>query len=102
MARLARSSPLFAVPFLCGALGLAATAAAPPCAAASANPAATALHELLQTEWQREMREDPLKASADGFHQYDGFWPDVSLATLAREHEEDIAALQKLAAIDRG
>jgi len=102
MARLARSSPLFAVLLFTGAVGLAATGGAPSCAAAPASPAATALHELLQTEWQREIREDPLKASADGFHQYDGFWPDVSLATLAREHEEDIAALKKLAAIDRG
>ncbi len=55
----------------------------------------------MQTEWRREMREDPLKASADGFHQYDGLWPDVSLAALAREHQEDIRTLQNLAAIDR-
>jgi uncharacterized protein (DUF885 family) len=102
MARLARSSPLFAVLLFIGAVGLAATVAAPPCAAAPTGSAAAALHELLQTEWQREMREDPLKASADGFHQYDGFWPDVSLVAFAREHQEDIGALTKLAAIDRG
>ena len=55
----------------------------------------------MQTEWLREMREDPLEASADGFHQYDGLWPDVSLAALAREHQEDIQTQKDLAAIDR-
>lgn len=47
------------------------------------------------------MREDPLEASGDGVHTYDAQWPDVSLATLAREHEQDLAALRKLATIDR-
>ena len=101
MARIVRSGPFLAV-LLAAGLGPAAVAAAAPSAAAPASPAAAALHGLLQREWQREMREDPLKASADGFHEYDGFWPDVSLAALAREHQEDIDALKKLAAIDRG
>jgi uncharacterized protein (DUF885 family) len=47
------------------------------------------------------MQEDPLRASADGFHQYDGAWPDVSLATLAHQHQEDMQSLRRLAAIDR-
>ncbi|MDE1887411.1 MAG: DUF885 domain-containing protein, partial [Gammaproteobacteria bacterium] len=68
----------------------------------SSNDQATvALHKLFQTAWQREMREHPLEASADGFHEYDGNWPDVSLAAIAREHEEDIQTLRDLAAIDR-
>ncbi len=71
-----------------------------PALAAPASSAA-ALHELFKTEWLREMREHPLEASADGFHQYDGSWDDLSLATLAREHEEDLRTLQDLAAIDR-
>jgi uncharacterized protein (DUF885 family) len=93
---------LFLTLFLfAGAAGLAATAAATD-AAAPASPAAAALHSLMKTEWLREMREDPLQASADGFHQYDGLWPDVSLAALARKQQQDIQTLQKLAAIDRG
>jgi uncharacterized protein (DUF885 family) len=93
---------LFLTLFLfAGAAGLAATAAATD-AAAPASPAAAALHSLMQAEWLREMREDPLQASADGFHQYDGLWPDVSLAALARKQQQDIQTLQKLAAIDRG
>ncbi|MGA9855505.1 MAG: DUF885 domain-containing protein [Gammaproteobacteria bacterium] len=47
------------------------------------------------------MREHPLEASADGFHEYDGEWPNVSLAAIAREHDENLQTLKDLAAIDR-
>ncbi|MGH8397665.1 MAG: DUF885 domain-containing protein [Gammaproteobacteria bacterium] len=67
----------------------------------SENQATVALHQLFKTAWQREMRENPLEASADGFHEYDGNWPDVSLAAIAREHDEDIQTLKDLSAIDR-
>lgn len=85
---------------LCGLLlistpGWAASEQAPE------NQATVALQKLFKTAWQREMREHPLEASADGFHEYDGNWPDVSLAAIAREHEEDIQTLKDLAAIDR-
>ena len=63
--------------------------------------ATDALRQLFQNEWRREMREDPLEASADGFHEYDGLWPDLSPAALAREHSEDLQTLRDLAAIDR-
>ncbi|HEY6514598.1 MAG TPA: DUF885 domain-containing protein [Steroidobacteraceae bacterium] len=96
MIRVARAS-LCLTALLAGGAGLAATAAA----AAPTNSAAAAFHSLMQTEWLREMREDPLQASADGFHQYDGLWPDVSAAALDRGHQEDIQTLHKLAAIDR-
>ena len=78
----------------------AAAAAAPGTVAPPSTPAAAALHRLIEAEWLREMREDPLEASADGFHQYDGLWPDVSLAALARKHQEDVQTLKDLAAID--
>ena len=70
-------------------------------AAAGANPATLALHQLFHRAWQREMREHPLEASSDGYHQYDGLWPDVSFAALARENQEDLQTLHQLAAIDR-
>src|SRR5579862_1424658 len=94
MMRIARA-PLFVAVLLAGGPSLRAGAAAAP-----AGSAAAALHRLISGEWQREMREDPLEASLDGFHQYDGLWPDVSLATLEREHQEDQRALKGLAAID--
>jgi uncharacterized protein (DUF885 family) len=101
MMRVAQATLFLTVLLSAGAAGLPATATA-AAAAASASPAAAALHSLIRTEWQREMREDPLEASADGFHQYDGLWPDVSLTALARGHQEDMQTLKHLAAIDRG
>jgi uncharacterized protein (DUF885 family) len=84
----------------CALVSAAAPALAAP-APAPASPASVALHKLFKAEWSREMREHPLEASADGFHQYDGSWDDLSLATLARENQEDIRTLKDLAAIDR-
>ncbi|MDE2051921.1 MAG: DUF885 domain-containing protein [Gammaproteobacteria bacterium] len=104
MIRIARAVPFFAFLLAASAASQAGPLTAPAGggpAAAPASPAAAALHALMKAEWLREMREDPLEASADGFHQYDGSWPDVGLATLAREHQEDILALKNLAAIDR-
>ena len=60
------------------------------------------MHALFKAQWLREMHEHPLEASADGFHQSDGLWPDVNLHALAREHQEDLQALKDLAAIGRG
>jgi uncharacterized protein (DUF885 family) len=106
MFRTARSTLLRAVAATACAAGLVASAAAGAAAAAApaatGNAAAAALHALVKSEWLREMREHPLQASADGFHQYDAFWPDDSLANLAREHREDLQTLADLAAIDRG
>ncbi|MGI0085867.1 MAG: DUF885 domain-containing protein, partial [Nitrososphaerales archaeon] len=64
------------------------------------NHATVALHQLFNTAWQREMREHPLEASADGFHEYDGNWPDVSLNSLAKQQLENIQTLKDLAGID--
>ena len=86
-------------------LSVAALSAGGPGRAASASAPedqpASALHRLFAAAWQREMREDPLEASGDGFHEYDGVWPDLSLSALAREHAEDRQTLTDLAAIDR-
>ncbi|MGH8307822.1 MAG: DUF885 domain-containing protein, partial [Gammaproteobacteria bacterium] len=48
----------------------------------------------------RETREHPLEASADGFHEYDGNWPDVSLTALVKEQLENIQTLKDVASID--
>jgi uncharacterized protein (DUF885 family) len=105
MIRVARANLFGAAAFLtaCAVVWAAPTSARGGLASATApaTPAAVALHELFKAEWLREMREHPLEASADGFHQYDGSWDDLSLAALAREHREDIRTLRDLAAIDR-
>lgn len=99
MIRIARAPLFLAVLLAAGVPGLAASAD-PASASTPASAAAAVLHNLINAAWQREMREDPLEASLDGFHQYDSLWPNVSPATLAREHQEDIRTLKSLAAID--
>ena len=66
------------------------------------NAATVALHTLIKNAWQLEMREHPLEASADGFHEYDGEWPDVSLTALVKQQLENIQTLKDLAKIDYG
>ncbi len=99
MIRTTRATLVCTVFVAAGAAGLPANAVAAT-AATPASPAAAALHNMMKSAWQREMREDPLEASADGFHQYDGRWPDVSLAAVARKQQEDIQTLKDLGAID--
>lgn len=95
MNRMLRVTTVLCAMLLMSTPGLARTDQAPQ------NQASIALHQLFKTAWQREMREHPLEASADGFHEYDGNWPDVSLAAFAREHEENIQTLKDLEAINR-
>jgi len=71
----------------------AATPAAPPA------DAATRLHELFESEWERGLRENPLAASFVGDHRYDDRWPDRSFDALERSHAADLAVLDALAAI---
>ncbi|HET7370729.1 MAG TPA: DUF885 domain-containing protein [Gammaproteobacteria bacterium] len=83
-------------------LAITLTSAAPATFAAPSSSDATArLHTLLQQEWQRHLRENPIAASLDGFHAYDDEWPDLSLAAIARSHQEDKQALAALHQIDR-
>ncbi|HET7676116.1 MAG TPA: DUF885 domain-containing protein [Gammaproteobacteria bacterium] len=71
--------------------------AAPPANVSSADQQ---LHSLLHREWQRHLRENPVAASLEGFHQYDDRWGDISLAAIAKSHREDKQALADLYKID--
>jgi uncharacterized protein (DUF885 family) len=82
---------------LCTAV-LAAPAAAAP---AKGNPAVARLHALFDQEWQRELREEPLVATAVGDHRYDDRWPDRSPAAREASHRADLAVLDKLKGIPR-
>lgn len=70
-------------------------------AAASPESATRELHALFDEAWERDLREDPLRASALGDHRYDALWPDVSSAAYERQHQGDLATLARLALIDR-
>jgi len=76
-----------------------AAAAGPATAAEPAPGAAKRLHELFEVEWERGLRENPVRASYLGDRRFDDRWPDVSAPALARSHAADRAVLEALAAI---
>ena len=64
--------------------------------AASGTHAADAtqkLHALFDDSWQRSLREDPIAASTLGDHRYDALWPDYSDDALAKQAQQDRAAI---------
>lgn len=83
-------------------LGLSLLALSPvDFAVAADNAATTALHQLFDREWDRNMRENPIYASDLGDYQYNDKWPDASLAAIQKHHAEDQQALAELLKIDR-
>jgi uncharacterized protein (DUF885 family) len=85
--------------FAFAALAAVACSAMPAHAQAPA-PAAT-LHKLFADEWERNLREHPETATAEGDVRYNDRWTDNSLAAIAQRQAEDRAALDALHAIDR-
>lgn len=70
-------------------------------ALASTESATRDLHALFDESWEREMRNDPLRASGLGDHRYAALWPDLSSAALEKRYREDVATLARLDGIDR-
>jgi uncharacterized protein (DUF885 family) len=70
-------------------------------AVAADNAATTALHQLFDREWDRNMRENPIYASDLGDYRYNDKWPDTSLAAVQKYHGEDQQALADILKIDR-
>ena len=84
------------------ALGAEPTAGAAPTAAAAAPSAAVAqLHALFDTQWERDLRDDPLAATYLGDSRYDDRWPDLTRANRDRIAAADRQVLVELAAIPR-
>ncbi|QDT31385.1 DUF885 domain-containing protein [Thalassoglobus polymorphus] len=57
------------------------------------------LHEIIQEEWERTMRENPTWASSLGDRRYNTKWADLSPEAIERSHEKDVQVLKKLDAI---
>jgi uncharacterized protein (DUF885 family) len=82
-------------------LGLTLLTIAVP-AAWSAEPTSNAtkeLHQLFESEWERGLRENPVRASYQGDSRFDDRWPDLSAEALARSHAADRTVLETLARI---
>ena len=85
------------LPWICSALLLSACASLSP--APQIQPAEE-LAALFGSEWQRNLRENPVTASALGDRRYNGQWPDLSLTAIEASHAADLDALEALRAID--
>lgn len=69
-------------------------------ATAADRTTSNALHDLLETEWQWRLKEDPKFASFLGDPRYNDRWPDISLDAIARRHAHRKDVLKKLDAFD--
>jgi uncharacterized protein (DUF885 family) len=77
-------------------------AAAPAHAAATrANPATRAFHALLVEQWEADLRNNPLVATAAGDSRYDDRLPVATPAEFERIAREDADFLARLRHIDR-
>ena len=68
----------------------------------SASDAKAELEKLFADERAFTWREDPLAATNDGVHEFDGRLPSVTPADQARRLEADRGFLRRLRQIDRG
>lgn len=73
--------------------------ASPVCTAADTAARDQRLSALYDAEWERALRENPLRASYLGDHRFDDRWPDLSSAALAASHAADLQVLRTLEAI---
>lgn len=74
--------------------------AAGSAARAAPEDAKAQLERIYKEEWERQLRENPVSATAVGDARYNDRWPDLSLAAIERSIAADRVALDKLARID--
>jgi uncharacterized protein (DUF885 family) len=66
-----------------------------------APSAAAELRSLMNEAWEKDMRDDPLRASYLGDRRFETQWPDVSLDALERRNAENGTMLKRVDAINR-
>ncbi len=83
---------------------LAATAICAVPAATAQVPSDSAtreLHALFEEAWERDMREDPLRATYLGDRRFEREWPDVSQVAIERRNAANAQTLARLERINR-
>jgi uncharacterized protein (DUF885 family) len=84
-------------------LGFALAVSAFTAPAHASDPAAAkaTLHGLFDSEWERNLRENPVSASMRGDRRWNDQWSDLSPEAHERSLQADRDALARLQAIDR-
>ena len=59
------------------------------------------LHDFLDREWERHLKEDPLFATQIGDPRYNDLLPDYSLEAVHRSRQQELAARRELSSINR-
>ena len=72
-----------------------------PVPAWTGEDAGAELHALFEREWQRELADDPLKATYRGDTRYDDRWPDLTVAAQEARNAADARVLAELDRIPR-
>jgi uncharacterized protein (DUF885 family) len=58
------------------------------------------LHALFDSEWERQMKEDPVRASRLGDRRYGDRWADLSPEAFGRRHARAVELLERLDGFD--
>ena len=59
------------------------------------------LHALMDEAWEKDMRDDPLRASYLGDRRYESEWPDLTLAAIEKRNTANGTTLARLQRLDR-
>jgi len=94
-----RPTKLLAVSFVCALAHFAQPASGQSKNDASA--AGQALREFLESEWNYDMEQNPVRASALGDRRWNDRWGDRSLEAFRKRDEHNRDALARLGKIDR-
>jgi len=66
-----------------------------------ANDEVTKLHAIFDREWEASLRDDPMRATSVGRHEWNDRLPSITLADYKRQADRAKAVLAELDAIDR-
>lgn len=74
----------------------------PPTAeAAKRDATATALHVLIEREWQYQLEHSPTYASVSGDRRWNDRWDDLSLEAIEADHQHNLQVVAQLKKLDR-
>ncbi|QSQ27527.1 DUF885 domain-containing protein [Pyxidicoccus parkwayensis] len=74
----------------------------PPTAeAAKQSDTATALHALIQREWQYQLEHSPTYASVSGDRRWNDRWDDLGLEAIEADHQHNLQVVAQVKKLDR-